>query len=375
MSGRPRFAHGRGVAALAALTLGVAGAAWPCGDCPEHRGGHDHRADAIATHVHGGHAEAHAGGATGNGSHAGSHGQDQAAPSPASRLDAAGSTVGSSGSPDFAVGDRYRPAFLARQASGLGAGARPGGTSHPSPAERVVAEALAARRGPAQEPVATRAALSTAQATRRLSKRCQKLLKAKRPSKLRRADRKRRSACLRQRRELIRKSRESHEAEPPPQPAPGAPAPVLEGPKPTTAPPPATQQPAPPAPTTPQQPGEVTNEMRCTDGNPATTCFAAAGVMAIDGDVPFVLTRGDVRADVVNFELQNTDRQVHDLWIAPADAEGNITGPPTKIVGEVEPDGRSSRDMALQPGVYRLICTIPGHGPMSVRFIVRAPSP
>ncbi|MDO9356624.1 MAG: hypothetical protein Q7T55_23195 [Solirubrobacteraceae bacterium] len=249
----------------------------------------------------------------------------------------------------------------------------PGTTSHGTLGAAVVDGLIAARRDAAEQgALARRSGLTTAQATKALSKRCQKLVKSK-ATRLTKADRKRRTACLAERKRRIEASKKAP-ATPTPTPAPGAtpgisapPAPV-QGPAPTTEPPAATPTPTPmpgaPEPTpTPAPSGPV---------------YGAVGVTATEGAEPFRLSRSSTTADIVNFELVNTDSQPHDLYIAPADENGEISGPPTKIIGRTpgqmqNKPTRASVDMKLAPGRYRLICTVPGHGKMEVGFTVYAP--
>lgn len=305
--------------------------------------------------------------ATGNASGAAMHHSGARSPHhhPAAAAQAAG----------FVVGTPQRPTFMVGRSSLLGAGSRPaapGGTYHGSFAAQTVAATLQARRAATTETTATQTRLSKRQATRKLSKRCRKLLRVKRPSKLSRTAKRKRSACRRQRDRLIRRSARGAQPAPEATGVPAPPLPSVAGPAPTAAPPGAATPT--PTPDVGSAPGAQTNAERCADGDPATVCFAAAGVTAIDGDVPFTLTRGDVTADVVSFELVNTDRQAHNLWIAPASADGaEITGTPVEIFATLEPGGRAAREVTLRPGVYQLICTVPGHGPMATRFIVRAP--
>lgn len=248
--------------------------------------------------------------------------------------------------------------------------AAPGRSSHGTFAELTVAAELDALRAEKSgeprtadvEPAATRAAvLTTAQATKQLSRKCQRLIKAKK-SKLRKADRKRRTVCLERRRKLIA-------ASVPPAPTapsvPAAPSAPIEGPTPTSAPPATT--PSTPPPTTP---------VATTPTEPPAKKYQAVGIEPTDSDPAlWKLTRGVAVADIVNVELSNTDSQVHDLWIAPGNAAGQVTDESAKqkLIGYLEPGERKAVDIALKPGIYIFICSIPGHETMKVKFIVQAP--
>lgn len=170
-------------------------------------------------------------------------------------------------------------------------------------------------------------------ANAKLSPRCRRLIKTKRPSKLSARDRARRSRCFARRRAIIRQLA-------------------------------AAETPAPTSPAT----------------DCGTPCVGAVGVRAIDNGIAFELTRTSVTADVVAFELENVDRQLHNLAIAPTDSLGNVNGPVTTVIAETPPVSpsiptpRPSAQVALAPGTYKLICTLPGHGPMAVDFTVRAPA-
>lgn len=253
--------------------------------------------------------------------------------------------------------------------------AAPGRSSHGTFAKLSVAAELDALRAEksgapresAAEPVAERAAvLTTAQATKKLSRKCQRLLKAKK-SRLGKADRKRRTACLDRRRKLIAASAPTS---PTSTGAPAPPSAPIQGPNPTTAPPataPTTPAPTTPAPTTPAS---------TTPAEPPAKKYQAVGIEPTDSDpAVWKLTRGVAVADIVNVELSNTDSQVHDLWIAPGNAAGQVTDESAKqkLIGYLEPGDRKSVDIALKPGIYIFICSIPGHETMKVKFIVQAP--
>lgn len=348
----------------AALTAGVpavfaaAALAWPC-DYPDHVGthagvgGHAHAAEIRSAPV------AHA-------SNAHHHGAGTpSAPAATSTND----EVAVAAAAGFEVGTAERP-IVARGPQGAlwraTPPATPGRASHGSFAEITVAEQLDALRTPQAggpdapaDPTATRAAvLTTAQATKKLSRRCQKLLKAKK-SKLSKADRKRRTACIAQRRKLVDASKK-------PAPTTGVTAPTapIQGPKPTTTAPTPTE----PTPTrdtpTPTTPAPTTPEK----------VYAAAGLRPTDSDpAKWIISRTSAKADIVNFELDNTDRQVHNLWIAPGNANSEVTGPLVEVIGNLGEGERKAVDVALKPGIYILICTIPGHDAMQVKFTVYAP--
>ena len=329
-------------------------AAAPC-DCPEHTAPHAAMRAQVPTTAMAGMAHASHGGMTSTPERGGA---------------AAPNAVGRYERMTFEVGTSARP-LVTRGASGplwkTSKPGVPGQTKHGTFAEQTVARELTELREPsraadgADEPVAARAAvLTTAQATKKLSKRCQQLIK-RRKSSLRKADRKRREDCLAKRRRLV-------EASKPPATTPtsptgvSAPAAPIAGPTPTSVPSPLTSG-QPPAATTPT----------ATTPAPREKKYAAAGVIATDGLDPFKLTRSSATADVVNFELDNTDRQQHDLYIAPASASGEVTGPLVKIIGRIDGGTRESADVELAPGRYKLLCTVDGHGPMAVNFTVYAP--
>jgi hypothetical protein len=269
----------------------------------------------------------------------------------------------------FEVGSPQHPLVTRGPDGPLWASTRqnaPGSTSHGTFAAQTVArqlDALRAARTPSaaddEALVATRSVLTTAQATKKLSKSCQRLLK-KRKSKLGKSDRKKRTKCLEQRRRLVAASKK------PASSTPGvtAPAPTTPGPTPT----PTTPAPTTPAPTTPTgtTPGAT---------EPAGPVYGAVGVTAIDGNEKFKLTRGIVSADIVNFELSNSDRQNHNLWIVARDASGNPVGTPVVIYGSAAAGStQSDANLTLAPGDYTLYCTVAGHGPMAVKFVVTKPA-
>lgn len=212
---------------------------------------------------------------------------------------------------------------------------------------------------PAPEQVGARQELSVADATAKLSRRCRKLVKAKRPSRLSAADRRRRTACLKQRRALIAASRTAPAATTPSATTPAATTPPTPTPLATPLIPGATPAPTP----TPDASSPCAGKI---------PCFAAAGVTArdVNGVFVFTLTRGTVMADRVSFEFANADAQDHNLWIKP---KGSPDSASTLIAGDLAPNGRVVKELALTPGTYVLRCRIAGHESMTVDFVVQAP--
>lgn len=324
-------------AAFAAVPLiALAAAAAPCA-CPDHVGhGSQHAAHEATT-------PAERASMTAMAHHAGPDGS-RTAPAGATHR-AASHRAGRMAMRDMAwvVGTPQVPIVLRQDAGPLALGDAP----TPAPV------ALAARAASTTEPVAQRAELTVEQATAKLSRRCRKLVKAKRPSRLSKSDRRRRAACLEQRRQLIADSKTQ----------PGTPAPT---PTPTPAPVP-TAAPTTPGSATPT-PTPAPSTSPCAGKNP---CYGAVGVTAIDSGTKlyFTLTRGSVMADRVSFEFSNTDSQSHNLFI---EEKGK---PETQqpIVADLAMKSSKRVDMALAPGTYTLKCTIPGHESMVVDFTVTAP--
>lgn len=365
---RSRAALAAGVPTLAAAIVAVG---VPCA-CPDHAA---HHAGALAGHAT---AQARTTAAHGNpGDHAGA--ARHAAPGrPASAEphaaahadDAMGFEVGSPQRPTIERGPRG-PLWKPSRPS------TPGRSAHGTFAEISVARQLEALRaektGRSDDAVAairaaaantdTAGPLTTAAATKQLSKKCQRLLKAK-PRKLRKADRKRRDACAAQRRKLIEASKSTGVT---------APAPVVAGPRPTT-PPPADAAPTTSAPTT-GSPADTPTTTTPPVPTAREKVYEAVGVRPTDTDpAKWTLTRSSAIADVVNFELVNVDSQVHDLKIAPVDANGAYdVAAAVTVIGYLDPGKRKAVDVALQPGVYMLLCSIPAHGEMRAKFTVHAP--
>jgi hypothetical protein len=355
------------------VTLGLSGAlvgvVWPC-TCPGHRGGGAAGVGVVADRSMAGMGDGEMAGMS-DGEMARMHGAAPASTTAAGSVagdgpDAAGTTDGAGGSSNlhplpgmpgmkYKVGTATHPVVadgpdgpLWKATGSRSAAAREG-------VARATAAAIASRAAGAggdRGELATRTAvLTTAQATKQLTAKCRRLVKAKKPSKLSKKDRKRRTACLKTRAKLIAQSKPGP-AQPPTGPI--APAAPIVGPVPVgTVPAPTT-----PAPTSP------------TPETPAGPVYAAAGVKAIDGGVPFALTRSTAVADIVNFELVNTDAQNHNLWIQVRDQ------PATKkaIIASLAPGQRANANVQLAPGEYQLICIVPGHGAMTMLFTVVAPS-
>lgn len=335
----------RQLAAVAALTWGIAAALVPAVTDHGHTGG-----GAVASH----------------GAHA--SGQPVApltAGSKIARVNEQGSSVGPDGRAHFVVDPSYRTPSLAATEARLGITS--GAAADAASGAPQIASNFSAS-GSSSERATRAAALTKKQATKKLSKSCQKLINAKKPSKLKKSDKKKRATCIKKRDKLIKDSKA---------PAPGTGTNPDGNPAPggTPAPQPNPNTPAPTTPTPPTLPDPQTNEQRCTDKNPATKCYAAVGVRADDGDVPFVLSRGEVTADIVSFELENADRQIHNLLIGRANTAGTeLVGQPDEVVGDTEGGERGNREVTLTPGTYLLICSISGHDPMTIKFVVKAPA-
>lgn len=330
------------VAALAAVpAIALAAAFTPC-LCPEHDA---HRGAALAAASPGHHA------------HGAAHATHPDAAQPAPRAQAAhgaGAEVrvagpahhaGSSAAQRMAwvVGTPQVPLVLRQDAGALALGDAP-----PQPV------AVAARAAAGTEPVAIRSQLTTAQATAKLSRRCRKLLKAKRPSRLSASDRRRRSSCLRQRRALIAASQ--------------APA---DEPTPTT---PTSTTPAATTPTagTPTPTPVTTPTPAATPAPCAAPCVRAIGVQALDDATRgfiFTLTRATVEADRVSFQFENKDAQDHNLFVQPK-GRPELAEP---VSTRLAPGGRVTKELDLAPGTYTLRCVILGHESMTVDITVTAP--
>ena len=228
------------------------------------------------------------------------------------------------------------------------------------------------RQGRGRQPsIATRAAvLTTAQATGRLGARCRRLLKVRRPSTLSRIDRKRRTACIAERRALVAASKQDPTQAPPTSvQAPSAPIqgpqPPRTGPTPTLTATPTTTPGAVGAPPTP------TPTPTPAGPDPSTVQCGAVGLTALDVDPlkPFAMSRAVActsASGVVNFELRNTDSQVHNLGV-------QLPGRPSTLVPVLtNVPQRTSQyaNVALSPGTYEVVCMIVGHGVMTVRLTV-----
>lgn len=225
------------------------------------------------------------------------------------------------------------------------------------------------------EPIATRTVLTKAQATKRLSRTCRKLVTAKRPSKLSKKDRAKRTKCLEQRRNLIERSRSDERR------GVSGPTTPVAGPKPVAAPvagggsttptgttptatTPTTTTPAKTTPTKPSQPSGPTWDP-CTPGG------STIGVTSTDAFKMYTLSKACAPAGVVTFNFTNVDGSgswPHDLYIAAVDGAGEVAGALVKITGAVDTNESASGQVTLQAGRYLLICTVPGHENMNTAF-------
>lgn len=348
-------AHGRFGRAAVAAAVAAALVAAP-GTSAAH---HDHAAADAPVATPPGHA--HHGTTASRATHA----TPAAAPPAVKRLAPAASMwqISSPSNPRVAKGPR---GLLWEQYTPLRPGYSPmGGTLA---ASYVARQLEAAREGDAE--AATRHALTTAQATKKLTKKCQKLVKitkSRQIAKLKKADKKARTKCLEQRRKLIADAKNPPQtpAPTPTTPAPGSPTPAPPAPaNPTPAP--TTPNPTPTTPTTPTNPGE------CTTPGSGTVV-----VTAVDEGQRYDVNMCGIKAGTkVPFKLVHADEsgEPHDLTVASAFTPG--TDKPSGTIaggtGKTITSGSVDFTADLTPGTWYLICSWPGHGSMRVEFKVFA---
>ncbi len=288
---------------------------------------------------------------------------------------ASGSANGAdSGSDSFHVGTRERPLVADGPAGPLwtpalpdasgAAGAAPHRAGHaaarPSQPTASPAQPAASERAP--DPRAQRAALSTAQATKKLSKKCQKLVKTKRPSRLSKTDKKRRVKCLAQRRSLMEPSNVATPEPSSPTTGVTAPEPAIKGPAPAT-----------PTPTPTPVPGQAPTPTPTPSpsGIDPSTVPCALGVTALDVDPlkPFKMSRGVACVDEqgeLAIEMVNSDRQMHNLGIRTPNQPDSLV----PLLLSVPMGERDSVTANLAPGTYEIVCMVSGHGNMTVTLTV-----
>ena len=379
-----RTARGRAALGAATAAMGVAAVAWPCA-CPDHvapaaQASTQHVAAAQGAHAAHLAGAAHAAGTTrdpisavsapartttGTPSHHGAP-SHQGGSIPQRR------NVSASTSAAFDVGSRAKP-LVAEGPSGplwKPTAPRKPGTSMPgmaAQAPRAGASDAAAPAATTDDATATRAVLTTTQATRRLSRRCQRLIKAKRVSKLSKADRKRRATCIAKRRAIVEASKPKSEGAP--STGVGSPAAPIQGPVPTATP--AAPIAGTPTPAPGTQPGTPTPTPGPSGPDPATVQCNAVGLKARDVDPlkPFAMTRGVActsSTGTVNFELQNGDRQFHNLGVQlPGQANSLVS-----ILDAVPAGDTLNANVKLNPGTYEIVCMVPGHGAMTVQITI-----
>ena len=85
----------------------------------------------------------------------------------------------------------------------------------------------------------------------------------------------------------------------------------------------------------------------------------ATAVTAVATDFRFSLDKAEVSAGPVTFVLRNDGSSPHDLKIS-----GNGVDRKTAAIGRGE---SASLTVALRPGVYRVVCTVPGHELLGMR--------
>lgn len=222
-------------------------------------------------------------------------------------------------------------------------------------------------------PVATasRTVLTTSQATKKLSKSCQKLL-GKSTKKMSKSDKKKRAKCAEQRAKLIKDSKKK----------PSTSTPTTGGGT-TTPSNPGTSTPGSPSnpgtgtPTTTPTPGATPAPGQTPTPTPAPAACVPSGqditVTATAIEEPLLITRGCANAGNITFTLTTTDATgaAHNLYLVPAG--GDRTKSSTTIISApVLASGQTSRTktVSIAAGSYTLYCSYPGHEAMVVPFTV-----
>lgn len=256
-------------------------------------------------------------------------------------------------------------------------------------AQRFVAARLAEARGTDIESLlAARAALTTAQATKKLSKKCQKLVKitkSKQIAKLKKADKKARTKCLEQRRKIIADSKKKPTGGTTPPSNGGTTTPSTGG---TTSPSTGGGDTGnnggggggttTPTPTTPDNPTPTTPTNTCTPFS-STILVDAISETEVFG-VNFNAKTCGLKAGKRKFLFSSSDEnEPHSLVIAKkVGSNGDISSGAdivASISGEINPDDNDSVpavEVTLAAGTYYLVCTVPGHGSMTLEFKVIA---
>lgn len=265
-------------------------------------------------------------------------------------------------SPMFVVADPRNPRIARGPRGPLWQDSEPRPVGTTSLGRTFAQRYLAAVRTRAQAPPAVRTAkgLTTAQATKKLSKKCRRLVKitnARQVQKLKKSERKARTKCLEQRRKLIADSKKD------PAPAPTTPAPTTPAPAPTPTP----TAPGTPAPTTPAPATPAPTTPDCAAPGPA-----AVSVTAIDEGSKFELSSCGASAGEVTFTFNSTDSdEDHNLVLADGVTSGGGPSGTVRVISTNITGGQSrSRTFTLAAGDYVLICTVDGHGAMTVKFKV-----
>lgn len=226
--------------------------------------------------------------------------------------------------------------------------------------------------------------LTTAQATKKLSKKCQRLVKVTKPARLSKADRKARTQCLEQRRKIIAASKQK--------PTTGSTTPTAGS---TTSPgtggstspstgdddtpkPGATPTPTPKPGTTPTPTPRPTAAPTSTP-TPAPDCTSPGTgtvfVTAISEDMTFDASMCGIKAGAITFSFNSSDQlEEHSLVLSDGtNAQGQPTGTIRPISGEIDGGGGPvTKTLTLSAGTYFLVCTVQGHGAMTRKFTVFA---
>jgi plastocyanin len=103
-------------------------------------------------------------------------------------------------------------------------------------------------------------------------------------------------------------------------------------------------------------------------GSPAAGAPVAGGpgttIAATEKEYAIALDKSSVPAGNVTFDVHNTGSLPHTIAVTPGDGASKAKGVTGTVIGDsgnIDAGKTGTLTVALQPGTYQVVCTVPGH--------------
>jgi uncharacterized cupredoxin-like copper-binding protein len=117
------------------------------------------------------------------------------------------------------------------------------------------------------------------------------------------------------------------------------------------------------------QPAATSAAASPTGGGTPTAGAPAAGgpgttIAATEKEYAIALDKSSVPAGNVTFTVQNAGSLPHTIAVTPGDGASKAKGVTGTVIGDsgnIDAGKAGTLTVALQPGTYQVVCTVPGH--------------